>query len=83
MNKSSEFDKIFTQGYTCAVANIIRLHGDSTIAEDVYRNNCYTLEELIELGVDESDLEVIKPIIAEINRKSNVFKNSQVVSEVF
>lgn len=83
MSKPTKFDKIFTQGYTCAVANLVRLYGDSTLAEDVYRQNCHTLEELIEFGVDESDLEVIKPIITEINRKSNIFKNPQIVSEAF
>lgn len=74
MSKRTEFDKVFTQGYSCAVANIIRLHGDSTIAEDVYLQNMHSVEELVDLGVDEEDIEIIIPLVNELNRKSKIFK---------
>lgn len=74
MRKPTKFDKIFTQGYCCAVANILRLHGDSTIAEDVYRQNSHTVEELVELGVAEEDIETLIQVIVEINRKSKIYE---------
>lgn len=52
----------FSQGYVCATANIIKMHGEDTIAKDVLKAN-YILE-----NADEHDLEVLKPIISQITK---------------
>lgn len=50
----------FNQGYICATANIIKTHGEDTIAKDVLNAN-FSLED-----ADEHDLEILKPIIDSI-----------------
>ena len=55
----------FKQGYYCAVANIIHTHGANVIALDVLRN----YGEIDFTGIDEYDIEVLKPIAAEIERR--------------
>lgn len=62
----------FNQGYICAVATIINTHGEDTIAEDVL--GCCLPDDDELLDIDEVDLKVIEPIIAEINRKRNLNK---------
>lgn len=62
-------NKHFSIGYCCAVANIIRTHGESTIAEDVLACNFMTTSQMKRIGVDESDIVVLKPIIKEIQRR--------------
>lgn len=47
----------FDQGYICATANIIKIHGEETIAKDVLNAN-YSLED-----ADKHDLEILKPIL--------------------
>ena len=66
INKST-----FTQGYTCACANLVRMTGDATgtIECELLGANISTLEGLKNDGVDESDIEVLKPTIAELERK--------------
>jgi hypothetical protein len=58
----------FKRGYYLAVANIILTHGESVIAEDVLKN--YGKVDF--KGIDPYDIEVLKPIAAEIARKQRL-----------
>lgn len=69
--KLTQFDKIFCQGYSCAVANLIRLHGEGTEAEDTYKQNFLSVSELKTRGVDAGDIKVLRPMIREIERRRN------------
>ncbi len=66
------FRKEFSQGYACALTTIIQSHGIDTPVEEAWRANFgsnQTLKSLKELGIDEHDIEIIKPHLKEINRK--------------
>ncbi len=65
----NQFQKDFSKGYTCACANMIKDHGISTPVEDCYGANFLTVKQLKSIGVDEHDIEVLKPVIKEIERK--------------
>lgn len=59
----------FSVGYCCAVANMLRDHGDDVIARDCLGANYLTIKQMREIGVDESDIEILKPIVKEIKRR--------------
>ena len=61
----------FTQGYTCACANLVRLTGDAngTLECELLAQSVSSLEGLKKHNVDESDLETLKPTIKELERK--------------
>lgn len=67
--KLSKQMNMFSAGYACACANIIRTHGESTIATDVFSANFMSLADMKAAGVDESDIEVLKPIVEERERR--------------
>jgi len=70
----NRFQKDFSKGYACAVATLIRMDGcASTEAIDLYESNFLSLKELKEIGVDEYDLEVLKPLIEEIEEIEKQF----------
>jgi hypothetical protein len=62
-------NKAFTQGYICACATMMQEHGNGTEVEDCLRGNFISLDDLRKHEVDEHDIEVIMPIINEIERK--------------
>lgn len=61
----------FVQGYTCAVANLVRMTGDAngTIEVELLQANISRLDELRKYKVDESDIEVLMSTIKESERK--------------
>lgn len=61
----------FTQGYTCACANLVRLTGDpaGTIECELLKQSVCNLPELIKQKVDTEDLKVLKLTIKELERK--------------
>lgn len=63
MNKNNQWDRGFTQGYACAVANFIRQNGGvDTPIRETFRA-CFgdtTLAKLKKNGVDESDLSTLR-----------------------
>ncbi len=59
----------FLIGYACACADIMRSHGEDTIAADVFRGCFMTVSQMRKVGVDESDIDALKPIVKEILRK--------------
>jgi hypothetical protein len=62
-------NKAFTQGYICACAIMIQEHGNSTEVYDCLRGNFISLDNLRRHEVDEHDIEILMPIINEIERK--------------
>ncbi|MFO0359261.1 MAG: hypothetical protein ACK50N_02075 [Flavobacteriales bacterium] len=68
--KINTWQKNFSIGYACACANIIRTHGEETIARDCFKANFMTIETMREIGVDEDDINVLKPIVKEIERRN-------------
>jgi len=65
---NKDWGKAFTQGYCCAVANIMRTHDEETIAIDVLVAGA-SEKDAKESGVDERDMEVLRPLWKEIRRK--------------
>lgn len=53
----------FHKGYLCACATYVRSHGQSTPIEDVFKCNFLTEQQMIEKGIDDSDIEALKPLI--------------------
>ncbi len=66
MNKST---KDFCKGYACAVATMVKIHGVSTVTEEVYGCCFCSVNKLVEMGADEGDIEALYPLILEIERK--------------
>ena len=62
----------FNRGYICAVSNVLRLYDEPTLAEEVYKQNFFNIRGLREMGVDEQDIQLLKPIIKEIERKNRI-----------
>jgi len=62
-------NKAFVQGYTCACANMLQQHGNNTEVEDCLGCNYTSLDDLKRHEVDEHDIEVLMPVINEIERK--------------
>lgn len=59
----------FTKGYFCACAVAMKQHGDDGTVYDLVAENYTSLKQLRDDGVDEHDIEVLMPIIKEIERK--------------
>jgi hypothetical protein len=55
----------FDNGYSCACANLVKSHGEDSIAEDILKCN------LNVENISEDDLDVLMPIIKEIERKKS------------
>lgn len=70
--ESQEGKHQFSQGYFCACANMMRDHGEATMVEDCLKANFMTEKEMRAIGVDESDIEILRPIINEITRKNKI-----------
>lgn len=69
IDNMNKFQKDFSKGYACAVAQIIIQHGETTLAKDVFRGNFMTITEMRKIGVDKNDIEVLKPIVKELNKR--------------
>lgn len=62
----------FTKGYFCACAVAMKQHGDDGTVYDLVAENYISLKQLRDDGVDEHDIEVLMPIIKEIERKKKL-----------
>ena len=67
----------FVQGYLIAVANIVHLHDEPTIAEDVLRE-LQVNRRAIDPDMNEYDAKVLRELFREIERKDNLRKPAQV-----
>ncbi len=65
----NSWHKIFTIGYCCACANMVFDHGISTEVEDCFAANFVDIKTMKKIGVDERDIELLTPIVKEIERK--------------
>ncbi len=68
-SRLSEKDKAWSQGFAAACAITLSNHGCDTIVEDTFRCNFMDEPTMRRRGVDEYDIEILKPIIKEIKRK--------------
>lgn len=66
----------FKEGYYLAVANIVRTHGETTIAEDVLKE--YGAVDFS--GIDPVDAKVLEPIAREIKRKGAHYRMKTLLS---
>jgi hypothetical protein len=62
----------FTQGYTCAAANLVRMYGNSTMVDELMACNTNTIEGLQAAGCEPEDIEILLPTIKELERKRNL-----------
>jgi hypothetical protein len=62
----------FSLGFIAACAVILQSHGEDTIVEDALRCNSLTVDEMREIGVDEHDIEILMPVLKEIERKGRL-----------
>lgn len=67
--KVTDWQKAFNSGYACACANMMRDHDQPTMVEDCFRANFMDIKTMRSIGIDESDIKVLKPIVKEIERK--------------
>lgn len=61
----------FDTGYTCACANLVRLSGDSdgTYEMELFGSNFLSIKDLKKIGVEQSDIDVLKKTIKLIEEK--------------
>lgn len=62
----------FSKGYICACAEIIKQHGETTLAKDVLSANFMSIRTMRLIGVDKTDIEALRPVIKEIERHQNL-----------
>lgn len=65
-------DKDFSKGYACACAVLMRLHRESTLVEHMLKENFMSIRQMRSAGVDEYDIDLLKPVVKEIERKRKV-----------
>lgn len=56
----------FARGYLLAVANIMHLHGEDTIASDVLAESGVTKAAMERLGFDTYDVKRLRPLYARL-----------------
>lgn len=65
-----DWEKGFTQGYMCAVATLMRAHGEDTYCKELLGASGDTLEDCLKQGVDPHDLEVLIPLYRELEARN-------------
>ncbi len=68
----SKADKAWCQGFAAACAITLSNHGCDTIVEDTLKCNFMDEAAMRKRGVDEYDIEILKPIMGEIKRKRSL-----------
>lgn len=54
----------FQQGYACAISSIVSTHGECTATrEALVAGGLTTVEKMRDAGVDEYDIEILKPLL--------------------
>jgi hypothetical protein len=67
--KLSEEMKAWYRGFAAACAITLKNHGCYTEIEDTFKCSFMSVAEMKKIGVDNFDIELLKPIVKEINRK--------------
>jgi hypothetical protein len=62
----------FSRGFICACAVTMRNHECDSIIEDTLKCNYMSVAQMKKIGVDEYDIEILMPIINEIERKKKL-----------
>ena len=63
----------FDAGYLLATANIVHLHGEDTLAEDVLKeHNACDAKTIKRLNLTDYDAKVLRPLFREIDRKAKL-----------
>jgi hypothetical protein len=71
-------DKVsFDIGYLMAVANIIHLHEEPTIATDVLRDGQVSRKTLESFDLSEYDVRVLTPLFDDIDRQDKEAENKE------
>lgn len=68
----SKWDLGFSAGFAAACAITQKNHGCDTIVEDTFMCNFMDEAAMRRRGIDEYDIEILKPIIKEIKRKQSI-----------
>lgn len=69
---SQDWRDIFSIGYACACANMVRDHGYRREVDDCFRANFMSISKMREIGVDEEDIKVLRPVVRSIRgRRKN------------
>lgn len=74
MKKRTKADKAFICGYAIAVAEIVRMHDEPTIAADVINGSGFKLSDFESAGLDDYDLREIRKLFryeAPLRRRGN------------
>lgn len=69
ISRLSKAQKSFSVGYFCACANMMFDHDQPTMVEDCLRANFMSIAKMRSIGVQERDIELLAPVIKEIERK--------------
>lgn len=66
----------FDKGYACAVACIVKNYGISTETKEALKANGFTsISKTKRRGVDKYDLEILTPILLEIESENKIYSN--------
>ena len=66
-------DDKFDAGYLIATANLMHLHGEDTLAEDVLKeHNALDVKSIKRLKLTDYDAKVLRPLFREIDRKAKL-----------
>lgn len=68
----TEKEKQWLSGFYCACAITVKNHGCTTEIEDTLRCSFNSVAQMRKLGIDEFDIEILKPVIKEIERKKKL-----------
>ncbi len=76
IKKINGWEKTFSIGYACACATMMQEHDQPTMVEDCFGCNFMDIETMRKIGVDEHDIEILTPIVKEIERKRALVNES-------
>lgn len=62
------WNKGFDCGYMCALATVMQQYGEETIVREALKENFLTVEQMKNSGVEQNDIDVLAPIVKEIER---------------
>ena len=71
--EKKDWERGFTQGYICCAATFLGAHGEDSYVEEMIKALGVTfIAECRKSGVDDQDIETLRPIFKEIQRKARL-----------